>query len=108
MSSYRDLAARFGDANAQVLGVSTDDLATQKKFAESLKLPFPLLVDDADHSVAKAYGVLMAERPFASRVTFVIDKDGLVRHVFSSQTDAVRHVDEAMRTITSVAREQSN
>jgi thioredoxin-dependent peroxiredoxin len=37
------------------------------------------------------------------RVTFVIDKDGLVRHVFSSQTDAVRHVEESLRTITSGA-----
>ncbi len=44
---------RFADQNAQVLGISTDDLETQKKFAASLRLPFPLLADP-DGSVAKA------------------------------------------------------
>ena len=45
MSAFRDIASRFADKNAQVLGVSMDDLSTQKKFADSLKLPFPLLAD---------------------------------------------------------------
>lgn len=76
MSALRDVAARFADANAQVLGVSTDDLATQTKFSESLKLPFPLLAD-SDKAVARAYGVLM-EPGYANRVTFVIDGSGKV------------------------------
>ena len=58
-----------------MLGISTDDVATQKKFADSLKLPFPLLAD-ADASVAKAYGVF--EDGYAKRVTFVIDADGKI------------------------------
>jgi peroxiredoxin Q/BCP len=78
MSAFRDLAARFADANAQVLGISTDDLATQKRFAESLKLPFPLLAD-SDGKVAGAYGVKWLG--FASRVTFVIGKDGRIERV---------------------------
>ena len=76
MSAYRDSIARFVDAGAQVLGVSMDDLATQKKFAESLKLPFPLLAD-SDGKVARAYGVFMPQG-FAARVTFVIGKDGKI------------------------------
>lgn len=79
MSAFRDLAAKLADANAQVLGVSGDDAATQKKFADSLKLPFPLLAD-AGLAVAKAYGV--ESHGYADRVTFVIGQDGRVMKVF--------------------------
>jgi thioredoxin-dependent peroxiredoxin len=83
MSAFRDLFAKFADADAQVLGVSMDDLDTQKKFAESLKTPFPLLVDPAG-KVVSAYGVLL-DTPhghFANRVTFVIGKDGKITKEF--------------------------
>jgi peroxiredoxin Q/BCP len=82
MSGFRDIAAKFADANAQVLGISTDDIETQKKFADSLKLPFPLLADK-DGSVAKAYGVLL--EGYADRVTFVIDSDGKIEKVLSGK-----------------------
>lgn len=75
MSAFRDMHARFADADAQVLGISMDDIETQTKFAESLKTPFPLLAD-AGGSVAKAYGV--AGEGYANRVTFVIGKDGKI------------------------------
>src|SRR5205814_10661973 len=75
MSAFRDQARKFTDAHAQVLGISTDDLATQKKFAESLKLPFPLLADP-DGTVARAYGVLDGKT--ARRTTFVIDRHGTI------------------------------
>ena len=75
MSAYRDEIAKFAGRQAQVLGISTDDLATQKKFAESLKLPFPLLADP-DGTVARAYGVLDGKT--AQRTTFVIDKHGTI------------------------------
>jgi peroxiredoxin Q/BCP len=55
-----------------------DDLATNTKFADSLKLPFPLL-SDKDGTVARAYGV--AGDGYAQRVTFVIGKDGKVADV---------------------------
>jgi peroxiredoxin Q/BCP len=83
MSAFRDLAAKFADANAQVLGVSTDDVATQKKFADSLKLPFPLLAD-SDKKMAAAYGVLVDEG-YADRVTFVIDKAGRIVKVLDGK-----------------------
>jgi peroxiredoxin Q/BCP len=82
MSAFRDLAARFADANAQVLGASTDDLPTQQKFADSLKLPFPLLADK-DGAAARAYGVF--EAGYAQRVTFVIDRDGKVVKVLEGK-----------------------
>ena len=47
MSAFRDVQTKFADKNAQVLGVSMDDLETQKRFAQSLNLPFPLGADPA-------------------------------------------------------------
>ena len=87
MTAFRDqLAEKYADIHAQVLGISTDDLETQKKFAESLKLPFPLLADPGGE-VAKKFGVLH-EKGFAQRVTFVIDKDGAITKVLEGQ-DAI-------------------
>lgn len=83
MSAFRDRHSEFAGAGAQVLGVSMDTLETQTKFAESLKTPFPLL-SDPDGAVAKAYGVWNAEG-YASRVTFVIGKDGKVEAVFEGK-----------------------
>jgi peroxiredoxin Q/BCP len=86
MSAFRDIASRFADKNAQVLGVSMDDLDTQKKFAESLKLPFPLLADPAGQ-VVKAYGAEMQHKgkTYADRITFVIDADGKVTKVLQGK-----------------------
>jgi thioredoxin-dependent peroxiredoxin len=84
LSAFRDIASRFADKNAQVLGVSTDDLDTQRKFADSLKLPFPLLADPKGE-VVRAYGVEMQYKgkTSADRVTFVIDAGGKVTKVFT-------------------------
>jgi len=82
MSAFRDQFARFADKDAQVLGVSMDDLETQKKFAESLKLPFPLLADPGGEA-ARAYGV--KGLLYASRVTFVIDPEGKVVKVLEGK-----------------------
>jgi len=60
--------------------MSVDDVATQDKFCKDNNLPFPLLSDSAK-TVARAYGVLIEERGMASRVTFVIDRAGKVRHI---------------------------
>ena len=76
MSAFRDISSRFADANAQVLGVSTDDLETQKKFAQSLNLPFPLLSDPGGKA-ADLYGVRKAIGT-ADRATFVIGPDGKI------------------------------
>jgi peroxiredoxin len=90
MSAFRDSNTDFAGADAQVLGVSMDDLETQKKFQESLKTPFPLLADPKGVAAA-AYGV-KTETPkgdvFAARVTFIIGKDGKVIKVVEGR-DAI-------------------
>jgi peroxiredoxin Q/BCP len=82
MSAFRDKHAEFVDTDAQVLGISMDDLDTQTRFAESLKAPFPLL-SDADGKIAEAFGV--KGQGYAERVTFVIGKDGKVAAVFEGK-----------------------
>lgn len=63
-----------------VFGLSLDDVATQKRFAKAQELPFRLL-SDPDGSVAAKYRVLGPGGRFARRVTFVVDPQGVVRHV---------------------------
>jgi peroxiredoxin Q/BCP len=66
--------------NAEVLGISSDNLEMHKKFLERYKLNFPL-VADTYNKISKAYGVYNEEKGRARRVTFIIDKDGIVRHI---------------------------
>jgi peroxiredoxin len=85
MTAFGEQNSSFTGKNAQVLGISMDDLETQKRFAESLASPFPLLADPSG-KVAKAYGVHGGE--YAKRVTFVIGKDGKILEVISGR-DAI-------------------
>lgn len=79
LSGLRDHQRMFDEAGAQVLGISMDDRDTQKKFAESLKLTFPLLADTGGRTAA-AYGVKGAL--WAHRTTFVIDETGKIVAIF--------------------------
>jgi peroxiredoxin Q/BCP len=63
-----------------VLGISLDSQDRNRKFAEQTGATFPLLCD-TEKQVAKAYDVLSFTRLFANRVTFVIDKEGIIRHI---------------------------
>ena len=74
-----------------------------KAFAESLKLNFPLVADEKQ-TLAAGFGVqrLWGLLPFAKRVTFVVDKGGVVRNVIASEVDIDKHVDEAIATLTSL------
>ena len=81
MNAYQAGIAKFTSADTVIFGVSTDDLETNKKFAESLNLEFALL-SDTDGKASQAFGVLN-ERKMSNRTTFVIDKKGVVREVIS-------------------------
>jgi peroxiredoxin Q/BCP len=93
--TFRDQYEDFQDAGAAVLGVSSDSSESHRKFAAKHRLPFTLLADQGG-KVRKAYGVPSTLGLLPGRVTFVIDADGVVRHVFDSQLDAARHVREAL------------
>lgn len=96
---------QFGKLEAEVIGVSSDSVESHARFAEKHSLPFSLLSDQGGE-VRKLYRVpntLLGL--FPGRVTYVIDKEGVVRRVFSSQINATRHVDEALKTLRSIASE---
>ncbi len=78
--NFRDNLEKFKELNAEVLGVSVDDAESHKSFKEKENLNFTLLADP-DKEVTKKYGVLNAIG-MASRVTFVIDKDGIIRKIY--------------------------
>ncbi|SRR5712692_6336904 len=96
--AFRDSYEIFVDAGAEVVGVSGDSVESHERFAEHHELPF-ILISDKGGALRRQYGVKATLGVWPGRVTFVIDKDGIVRHVFSSQMDAVRHVAEALETI---------
>jgi len=100
--AFRDSYEIFVDAGAEVVGVSGDSVESHERFADNHELPF-VLISDKGGAIRRLYGVKATLGIWPRRVTFVIDKEGIVRHVFSSQTDAVRHVEESLRTVTSVA-----
>jgi peroxiredoxin len=81
MQAYQLGIAKFDSADSVVFGISTDNVPSQKEFATKLGLTFPLLSDFVDRKVSKDYGVLIPERGFANRVTFVVDKDGKIAFV---------------------------
>jgi peroxiredoxin Q/BCP len=80
VKAYRDQYASVVGKGAQVVGISTDDVATQKKFRDENHLPFPLL-SDADGKVAKKYGGTIPLIGLANRATFVIGQDGIVKEI---------------------------
>jgi peroxiredoxin Q/BCP len=93
--TFRDQYTAFTDAGAEVLGISSDSQQSHKKFAEKYRLPFPLLAD-VGGAVRQQFKVPKSLGLLPGRVTFVIDKQGVIRHVFNSQLNAAQHVDEAM------------
>jgi peroxiredoxin Q/BCP len=93
--SFRDQYQDFQDAGAEVIGVSSDSSDSHRKFAARHRLPFVLL-SDRGGKLRSAYGVPATLGLLPGRVTFVIDRGGVVRHVFNSQLDATRHVAEAL------------
>jgi peroxiredoxin Q/BCP len=96
--SFRDSYEDFTDAGAVVIGISGQGEDSHKRFAEKHHLPFQLLSDE-DGSLAAAFGVRKTLGILPARVTFVIDPEGIVRKVFSSQLRVSRHHDEALAAI---------
>lgn len=96
--SFRDAYEDFVQAGAVVIGVSSDPAESHRAFAAGHRLPFVLLTDH-DGSLRKAYGVPKTLGILPGRVTYVIDKEGVVRHIFSSQLSAERHVTEALNVV---------
>jgi len=85
-----------------VVVISTDDVAAQKAFAEGQKLEYPVL-SDPDGSAAAKYQVLKGK--YANRVTFVIDPEGVIRHVDRS-VDVAAHGTELAEVLRKLKRDE--
>lgn len=95
---FRDSYDRFAAAGFEVIGVSSDSAASHGEFAGRHQLPFPLL-SDADGSLRSAFGVPKAFGFLPSRVTYVIDRSGVIRLIFSALLASDAHVTKALEAV---------
>jgi peroxiredoxin Q/BCP len=106
--AFRDARADYEKAGAKVLGVSPDSVASHLKFAEKFNLPFTLLAD-TEKAVCQAYGVWQQKTLYGKtsmgvvRSTFVIDPEGIVRHVFP-RVKVNGHCDEVLAALQTLRR----
>lgn len=95
--AFRDVFDRFNQRGVTIFGVSRDDAHSHAQFRQKYSLPFPLVADPSG-SVQKAYGVPDRAPGLASRVTFLIDKDGKVAKVWPDVDPGV-HADEVLAAL---------
>jgi thioredoxin-dependent peroxiredoxin len=98
---FRDLAAEFAAVGASRVGISTDTVDKQAKFAGQQRFDYPLL-SDADAAVSTQFGVkrgLLGKLMPVKRTTFVIDTDRTVLEVISSEFSMDAHADKALEVL---------
>lgn len=103
--TFRDNYEELAALGAEVIGISGQSVQSHIAFASHYGLPFILLAD-VDNKVRELYGVPSTMGFLPGRVTYIIDKQGVVRHVFVSQTQAQRHVEEAKKTLKMLEEEE--
>lgn len=103
--AFRDSYEIFKDAGAEVVGISSDGPESHKQFAQKHRLPYQLLSDRTGR-VRKLMGVPKTLGLLPGRVTYVVDREGQIRHVFNSQFNFGKHIDEALKTVQSLKAEK--
>ena len=103
--SFRDSYQQLTDLDAEVLGVSGQSVESHVAFATHYGLKFILLAD-VGNKVRELYGVPQSMGVMPGRVTYIIDKKGVVRHIFNSQSQSERHVEEAKKTLEMIMQEE--
>ncbi|HBH06399.1 MAG TPA: peroxiredoxin [Flavobacteriales bacterium] len=94
--AFRDQFEAFSDLDAVVIGISGDSPESHREFREKHNLPFTLLSDEED-MVHDLFGVKSGLIP--GRVTFVVDKKGIIKYTFDSMMNATQHVEEAKKIL---------
>ena len=100
--AFRDAYEDFVAAGATVIGVSGDSAESHQQFAARNRLPF-VLATDADGAVRRAFGVPKTLGIIPGRVTYVIDRHGVIQHTFSGLFATDRHVREALDAVLALA-----
>ena len=96
--AFRDSYADLQALGAEVWGVSGDDASSHQRFAGKHQLPYPLLVDSGNQ-LRRAFGVPAVLGLLPGRVTYVIDGQGVIRHVFNNLLDGPAHRREAIKAL---------
>jgi peroxiredoxin Q/BCP len=99
--AFRDSFEGFRKLDAEVIEMSSDSLESHKRFAAKHDLPFTLLSDEGG-KVRRLYGVPNTFGLFPGRVTYVLDREGIIRRIFSSQISVEKHVEEALKALESI------
>lgn len=95
---FRDNYESFLGMGAEVIGISSDSSQSHQYFADKHSLPF-MLLSDPGAKIRDLYGISPTLFVIPGRVTFVIDKSGVIQHIFSSQMNSKKHVDEALEIL---------
>ena len=103
--NFRDSYEELARLGAEVLGVSGQSVESHRSFATHYGLPFILLSDEGN-KVRKLYDVPSTMGLIPGRVTYIIDRKGVVRHIFNSQTQTRQHVEEAKATLRDLEKEE--
>jgi peroxiredoxin Q/BCP len=101
--AFRDSYEAFVARRAEVVGISSDSTRSHGRFASKHRLPF-ILLSDLDGEVRRRYGVLDTIGPQAGRATYVVDRQRIVRHVYTSQFNAAGHVEGALNALQKLSR----
>ncbi len=96
--SFRDRYDAFAEAGAEVVGISSDSAESHDRFASRHKLPMKLAAD-VDGKVRALYDVRSTFGLLPGRATFVIDRQGIIRHKFVSQLRFSKHAEEALEAV---------
>ena len=104
LGTLRDHSDLFERAGAQLIGVSVDSKHTLRAWAEREGYAFPLLADFWPHGeIARAYGAFVAERGYAARATFVIDRGGVIRSSFATGPAEPRRLEQYRSALASLS-----
>jgi len=102
IKGFADLAHEFSERDAQLYGASTDSefvhLAWRRDHEDLRELPFPM-VSDLKRELSHALGILDAEAGVPLRATFIVDPDGIIRHVTVNDLDVGRSPAETLRVL---------
>ncbi len=100
--AFREMHEAFQKEGAEIFGISGDSMESHKKFAMEHELPFTLL-SDPDNKVRDMFGAYGLAH-VTGRVTYVVDKKGVIRMVFSSNVQPKEHVERSIEKVRELAK----